>query len=178
MAYRGVDWKEQINTAIEVGRQGKTLNEIGHHFGVSRQRIKQIFMKYGIDPKSVGVPLRSKINREEKARLYFKKWGNTDQDLYQEKRKKWRAKKANATRLGTIFTIAFSELDFPTHCPILGIELDYFAEGRQENSVSFDRRDPNQGYILGNTFVISWRANRVKNNGTAEEHQLIADYLK
>jgi hypothetical protein len=92
-------------------------------------------------------------------------------------REKYRLKKANANRSGKEFTIAFGELDFPTHCPILGIELDYFSEGRQENSPSFDRFDPSKGYVSGNVAVVSWRANRIKNDGTADEHQKIADWM-
>lgn len=66
---------------------------------------------------------------------------------------------------------------WPEYCPILGIKLDYETNGRQENSPSFDRLDPTKGYISGNVQIISWRANRIKNDGSAEEHQKIANYL-
>jgi hypothetical protein len=92
-------------------------------------------------------------------------------------REKFRAKKANAIRVGIEFTIEFGELTFPTHCPILGIELDYFSEQRTENTVSFDKINPTTGYVSGNVVILSWRANRIKNDGTAEEHRKIADFL-
>ena len=60
---------------------------------------------------------------------------------------------------------------------LLGIELDYFAEVRKEASASFDRVDNTKGYIPGNVLVISWRANRIKNDGTAQEHRQIADFI-
>jgi hypothetical protein len=58
------------------------------------------------------------------------------------------------------------------------MELDYFSDSRTENSVTFDRIDPSKDYISGNVVIISWRANRIKNDGTAEEHQKIADFIK
>jgi hypothetical protein len=32
--------------------------------------------------------------------------------------------------------------------------------------------------VKGNVEVMSWRANRIKNNGTPEEHRKIANYLE
>ena len=99
--------------------------------------------------------------------------------LYQSMRAKFRSKKANAKRLGYNFAVEFGDIEFPTHCPILGIQLNYFNEdGWMDNSPSFDRIDPKKDYIKGNVAVISMRANRIKNDGTAEEHQKIADFMR
>ena len=72
------------------------------------------------------------------------------------------------------------DLDWPTHCPILGLELDWENpwSRKMENSVSFDRIDNTKGYIRGNVKIISWRAYRIKNDGLAEEHIKIAEYIK
>ena len=93
-------------------------------------------------------------------------------------KEKFRNKKGN--KYGWEWTIEFGDLEFPSHCPVLGLELDYFTEGkgRLENSVSFDRVDPTKGYVKGNVIVMSWRANRIKNDGTFQEHQLIADFMR
>ena len=177
MAFKGINWKEEFPKLLEMGQKGRTYEECARHYGVTRERIRQVFKKFGVDPETIGIRVRSKRSREQQARDYFLKWGDKAQDLYKEKRAKYRSKKSNATRLGIEFTIPFSAIEFPTHCPILGLELDYFAEGVQENSVSFDRLDTTKGYIEGNVVVVSWRANRIKNNGTEGEHRLIADYL-
>jgi hypothetical protein len=176
--FKGINWKDRIDEAVELGKRGKTLDEIGKHFGVSRQRIQQVFSRYQVDPESIGVKLRTKRSRETEAARYWCKWGDKDQQLYAEKRQKYRAKRSNAKRAGVEFSIPFSELVFPTHCPVLGIELDYVSEGRKENSVSFDRIDPTKGYVSNNVVVVSLRANRIKNDGTPEEHQKIADFYK
>lgn len=162
--------------------RGEKLEDIAKAMStqVSRQRIKQLTAKYGIDSFSI----RQETREKERADKLFKKFGPKWHDssyrksfIYQEMKAKFRGKKANAKRAGWEFTIDFGEIEFPTHCPILGIELDYFAAQRAENSVSFDRIDPNKGYVSGNVVIISWRANRIKNDGTADEHQKIADFL-
>lgn len=178
MPFKGIKWEDRITEAVELGNQGKTLQQIGDHFGVSRQRMQQVFRKYNINPQEIGAKLRTKRSRETEAARYWLKWGDTDQQLYAEKRQKYRAKKANAKRAGVEFTVPFSELVFPVHCPVLGIELDYLTEGRQENSVSFDRIDPSKGYVSGNVIIVSFRANRIKNNSNWEELQKIADFYK
>lgn len=172
------NWKQEFPSILELGRSGKTMQEIADVYGCTREWIRQLYRRNGVDPRSVGIPLRSKLSREEKARLHFLKWGDTAQDLYDVKRAKWRGKKGNAAARGIPFTLTFSEISWPTHCPVLGMELDYMTEGRQENSVSFDRIDDTQGYLDGNVVICSWRANRLKNNGTADEHQKIADFYK
>lgn len=97
--------------------------------------------------------------------------------VYKMRRAKYNIKRANAKLAGYSWAVPFEELEWPDYCPILGIELDYFAETRQENSPSFDQISPSKGYVSGNVQIISWRANRIKNDGTAEEHRKIADYL-
>lgn len=169
-----INWKEERNNIIALGAEGKTLKELGLIYGVSRQRIKQVCDKLRISSSDIGVGTL----RKKREALYRQKWGNkTDTDLYREQRAKFRVKKANVLRTGTIWDINFGDLDWPTHCPILGIPIDYFSEGRSENSCSFDKLDPDKGYIKGNVIIVSWRANRIKNDGTKEEHQLIVDFL-
>lgn len=86
---------------------------------------------------------------------------------------------------GMAATIAPADLDWPTHCPVLGVELDYpersGARGRQgvqPNWPSLDRWDSTKGYIPGNVFVISFRANTLKNTGNIEEVAKVLAYLQ
>lgn len=159
-----------------MGLAGMRMPEIAACYGVSRQRIKQILTKHFPDwHKEHGGVVVKKIQQQK----WFDKWGHKrDDDLYTVQRHKFIRKKANASRTGYKWTVVFGDLDWPTHCPILGIEIDYYAEARQENSPSFDRLDSNKGYETGNVRVLSWRANRIKNDGTAEEHEKIAQYIK
>jgi hypothetical protein len=74
------------------------------------------------------------------------------------------------------FDLCVEDLTFPSHCPVLGIELNYFSEVMSNNSPSLDRFDPNGGYVKGNVVVISMRANRLKMNASPDELMAIAKY--
>lgn len=66
----------------------------------------------------------------------------------------------------------------PERCPILGIEMSFHSNRKEDNSHSLDRIDPNKGYIKGNIWVISLRANRIKNDATVSELRMIADAIE
>lgn len=170
-------WKEEVETLREFARQGYTYQQVGDHYGVTRERIRQVLWKHVKDWEDIHLKTKKALERTEEYQLKFGAKKETAPDLYSAQRAKFRAKKYNATRTGWEWTIQFGELNWPSHCPILGIELDYFAEGRQENSPSFDQIDAGKGYVKGNVHIISWRANRIKNDGTSKEHRQIADYL-
>lgn len=77
-----------------------------------------------------------------------------------------------------------TDLIWPTHCPVLGLALDYpertgtrGAQPAQPNWPSLDRWDSTKGYVPGNVFVISYRANTLKNAATYEEILKVAKYL-
>lgn len=63
-------------------------------------------------------------------------------------------------------------------CPMLGIDLSKGSSVRCDASPSLDRIRPSLGYVKGNVHIISWRANRIKNDGTREELERIARYLR
>lgn len=170
-----IDWKKEAPYIKEQGLLGKTMAELAREYGVSRQRLDQICQKFIPDWNSnCGLVVKRRLKAED----YYAKWGDKDDSaLYTAKRAKFRAKAANANRLGKIWDIKFGDLDWPTHCPILGLELNYFHSYRQENSPSFDCITPDKGYIKGNVAIISYRANRIKNDGSAEEHKRIAEWL-
>jgi len=83
---------------------------------------------------------------------------------------------------GLVFQITLNDITpLPVKCPVLGIPLDYAAfDGPKKkarfNSPSVDRIDNMKGYIPGNVVVISWRANRLKSDGTPEELMRVARY--
>ncbi len=168
-----INWKSEKENLISFIKKGTTLVAIGTHYGVSKQRIKQVLGQLKIDLRPIDA--RHLIHKNRMERF----WGtDRNSELSKQQRAKFRAKRVGARNRNIDFSLQFGDLEWPTHCPILGIEIDYFAETRQENSCSFDRIDPSRGYVPGNVRVCSWRANRIKNDGTAEEHLLIAGYMK
>jgi len=170
-----INWVEELPRIRSLGKMGYTMAKVALEYGVSRQRIKQIVDRYL--PEWFDT-FGNAVNRKVTAEAFHRKWGQKlDTDLYRVQRIKFRAKKSNAIRVGYTWELSFGDIHFPTHCPILGIELDYYAESTVEGSPSFDRINSDLGYVQGNVQVLSWRANRIKNNGTAEEHRKIAEYL-
>lgn len=89
--------------------------------------------------------------------------------------------KASAKRRGIDFRLTLTELNnltFPITCPILGIPLRYNSERMGDDSYSIDRIDSERGYEIDNIVVISWRANRLKNDGSIEEISKISRFYE
>ena len=138
---------------------GASLSDIGRDLGVSRQRIYQLMTRHGIP-----TPERRKKNFW-KAQPIELKW-------------LWRAFISKNLPIEGPLWDRLSEA-LPIHCPMLGIPLDYTREiSRSDNSPSIDRIDSNLGYTPDNVHVISWRANRIKNDSTPDELTAIADYMR
>lgn len=92
--------------------------------------------------------------------------------LFHQKRKGAAAQKKE-------FNIRYDEVEWNDFCPVLNIKLNWLSEGRpQDNTPSFDRTDSDLGYVSGNVVVMSWRANKLKNNATREELIALADYIE
>ena len=86
--------------------------------------------------------------------------------------------KTRAKAKGIEFDISAEDVVFPERCPYFGLELRRNRNGRiLDNSPTLDRIDVRKGYVKGNVEVISNRANRIKNDGTAEEHRQIAERM-
>jgi hypothetical protein len=76
------------------------------------------------------------------------------------------------------FLITENDLILPVLCPLLNITLQINEQKSNYNSYSLDRIDNSKGYIPGNVWVISHRANFLKNNASIEELELLVKNLK
>jgi len=158
-----VIWKDQINKLTELVEEERTAGEIGAYYGVSRQRIYQVLTKFGIS-----CPHTEKKNflRGKPSKYY---WVNKTLAL---------KKFSKIERLNYLET-----QEIPDVCPMLGIVLNYDGNGgvgytRSDDSPSIDRIDNSDDYHPGNIQIISWRANRIKNDSTLEELEKIYLYMK
>ncbi len=88
----------------------------------------------------------------------------------------WRNARARAKKLGLPFSITIEDIVIPVFCPVLGIRLQRGEKKYGPASPSLDRKTPELGYTRDNILVISWRANEIKGNATAEELQAVAIY--
>lgn len=114
---------------------------------------------------------------------YVKKRNEVDkvrkmQNLNSLKKYLLRSAKQRAKARGLEFNIDLSDIELPTICPLLGIPLKVSSNKATDNSYSLDRIDSSKGYVKGNVWVISRRANTLKNNATVEELELLVTNLK
>jgi len=58
----------------------------------------------------------------------------------------------------------------------LGIPLKIGNGKRTDGSATLDRVLPDLGYVPGNVIVISFRANRIKNDATLDELRLLVEF--
>ena len=76
---------------------------------------------------------------------------------------------------GLEFSIQLEDIKIPKTCPLLNRTL---IEGDREYTPSLDRIDSKKGYTPDNVWVISHRANQIKNDATIQELKLIAENLE
>lgn len=97
---------------------------------------------------------------------------------YRHKRGKvlgmWISAKSRAKLSGIAFNIEISDVVIPAFCPVLRIAIDQTLTRLAPSSPTLDRVNPSKGYVKGNVRVISWRANRIKSDATADELEAIA----
>jgi hypothetical protein len=101
--------------------------------------------------------------------------------------KKWRTKfpakmmlilaKRRAKLACVPFSITERDIVIPEMCPVLNIPLKHGEGKYHAGSPTLDRLIPSLGYVPGNVFVISHRANTLKGDGTPQEHVAIAQWI-
>ena len=109
----------------------------------------------------------------EKKRIYRKEYADKNPEFKLYWNSKSRAKKKEFD-----FNLTVDDIYIPKVCPLIGIPL--FSGGGViiDNSPSLDRIDSKKGYIKGNVWVISHKANTMKSDATLEELELLAKNLR
>lgn len=90
---------------------------------------------------------------------------------------RWRARQRSVPCTLTVQDVKHL-LEKTVVCPVLGLELKHAPLKRTDASPSIDRVKPDGGYTLENVAVISWRANKLKNNASLAELQAIVAWMK
>ena len=88
----------------------------------------------------------------------------------------WQSAKSRAKRLKIPFDIILEDMFVPAICPLLGIPLISGLGKKMKmspNSPTLDRKIPSLGYTKGNIWVISNRANLIKNDASIDEIRLL-----
>ena len=92
--------------------------------------------------------------------------------------------KERAKKNGLPFNIDLSDIIIPVVCPLLGIPIIEPVRviggkrGPRESSPTLDRIRSELGYVKGNVWVISHRANVIKHDATADALERVALHLR
>lgn len=175
--------EEDREQMYEWALEGVTLREITNRLKgkVTYQRVQQLLRKNGIRPKTARDVQKIKEDRETLLRYVSKFFKGekivVDREVLEAALDKYHQKKTTNPE----FQVAFEDIEWHTHCPVFGTLLDYSrgaSKGfNKDNAASFDRVDNSKGYVKGNVTVVSYRANRIKSDGSAEDHRLISNYM-
>ena len=91
----------------------------------------------------------------------------------------WSRAKKRAEQKGIPFTIKLDDIIIPDVCPVLNVSFS-IVEGRGPGdfSPSLDRINGDIGYTKENVMIISFKANRIKNDATVEDVESVLKYMK
>lgn len=84
--------------------------------------------------------------------------------------------KHRARRLGIPFNLELSDIVIPETCPALGIPIVSGVKSYCDGSPSMDKIHPELGYVKGNIVIVSWKANRMKSNGTLDDLKRLTQF--
>lgn len=112
------------------------------------------------------------VNNPEGFRRRSNKWAMANHAGCLLRSSRDRAKKA-----GLEFNIDLSDIHIPEFCPILGIPIVRIQGSKTGGSASLDRIDNSRGYVKGNVWVISLKANIMKSNATPDELRKFANWI-
>lgn len=76
------------------------------------------------------------------------------------------------------FNLNIEDIIIPEICPLLKIPIIISENKVSDNSPNLDRINNNKGYIKGNVWIISKKANTIKNNATIQEIELLLNNLR
>jgi hypothetical protein len=88
------------------------------------------------------------------------------------------AARTRSRKYGLPFNIILDDIVIPSHCPLLGIKLEPQKGRLSAASPSLDRIKPELGYIRGNIWVVSWRANTLKSDASLQELTALVENWK
>lgn len=123
--------------------------------------------------KILTVNQRRNIRRAKDA-IYAEKLRQTKRDSHKRciRHNMWLRAKQRAKKCNIEFNIDETDIIIPEICPILEVPIVLGSKGNYEYTPSLDRIDNSKGYIKGNIWVISKKANSMKNSASNKELSL------
>lgn len=155
-----------VDIAVELKRTTKSVE----------RQISKIRKEYGLvgRPRKYSDATEARLAANRKAREKYtprpKKPRKTDDPRY----RLWNGCKVRAKKQGVPFNLTMEDIVIPETCPLLGTPLERGVGTWTDNSPTVDKVVPSKGYVKGNIMVISFRANRIKQDASVEELEAVA----
>lgn len=86
--------------------------------------------------------------------------------------------KRRAAKKGLEFSLTLKDIEIPDQCPLLGIELIVTSGRVSDCTPTIDRIDNSKGYVPGNVWIISHKANTMKSNASLEDLETLTNNLR
>lgn len=123
------------------------------------------------------------IDIDKQRRIYDNNYRDRKNEINRNSRlnnfeyKMWSNAKKHAPERGLEFNIDVSDIKIPEKCPIFNRKFEYGKESYYDWTPSLDRIDNTKGYVKGNVWVISHKANIMKNNATWDEIKIFCENI-
>jgi hypothetical protein len=154
----------------------------GWHAAFNEQRRQ----RYATDPEFREE--RKQLARRESWRRYYYESGYREAQEARQRAQRsnpetWalsvmRGLRNRAKARGLEFAITAADVPVTLVCPVFGTPLRYGGPVGHPDNPSVDRIDNRKGYVPGNLWVISHRANTLKNNATLDELETLVAALR
>jgi hypothetical protein len=154
---------------------------LAKYYQANKERIKERSRQYYREQYKIKWLNATEAEKAERRKKCNEQTSKTKPWLTRRKRRPaaylYNVAKQRCKRTGTEFSITAEDIYVPDFCPLLGVKLDPYAESVDVHP-SLDRINPKLGYIKGNVWVVSHRANRIKSDASSEELVKIGLRLK
>lgn len=146
---------------VAMYRSGLTLAGIGEHYGVTRERIRQLLSRHGICGADGGATMRGGIRRARESSVrdarYLSRYGCTHSEykaLTRGIKKAWLEQKRNAIRRGIEFSLTLKEW-----WGVWAASGKWELRGRGAGRYCMSRIKDGGAYEPGNVYITSVEAN-------------------
>ena len=171
---------EERATMMALREQGKSFREIAKATGRTYNGVRLALDSEAREKGRLASAARRAKAKAEDLEGFLAKDRKAQRNYHQRRPelKMLYSARESAKRQDIPFDLTADDIIIPKRCPVLGLELQRSSGARTYSSPSLDRLVPALGYVKGNVQVISWRANKLKGEGTAEEHRLISQWME
>lgn len=170
---------EIIRSNIKASPNSPSLDRINPNLGYVQNNV------HVISRRANTIKSNATIDEIEQILLWFNnkkkchKFMDKDLNLVEKKTLSlFKAAKKRAIVKNIPFEISKDDIQIPFICPILGIKLELSNKKICDSSPSMDRIDNNKGYTKDNIHIVSYKANRIKNDASYNDINLIYKSLR